>query len=99
MIKAGSRLASATSTAQVVVVRAPNGDFDLRCAGERMMDPTPPMASPVDAGEGEQLLIGKRYVDEESGLEVLCTHAGVGPLTCGDRQLTLKSAKPLPSSD
>ena len=44
-------------------------------------------------------LLGKRYADEASGLEVLCTKAGVGSLTLDGSILDVKSAKPLPSSD
>ena len=44
-------------------------------------------------------LLGKRYADEASGLELLCTKAGVGTLTLDGSVLDVKSAKPLPSSD
>lgn len=47
--------------------------------------------------EGTQL--GKRYVDESSGLELLCTKAGAGTLAIAAKRLSLKTAKPLPSSD
>ena len=50
-----------------------------------------------DPGEGTKL--GKRYVDEELGLELLCTKPGEGSLGVSGRALTLKGAKPLPSSD
>jgi hypothetical protein len=43
--------------------------------------------------------VGKRYVDDELGLEVLCTKSGAGALAVGEHPLGLKSAKPLPSSD
>jgi hypothetical protein len=43
--------------------------------------------------------LGKRYVDESSGLEVLCTKAGTGTLTLDGTPLTLQGAKPLPASD
>ncbi|MCU1394850.1 MAG: Uncharacterized protein JWM34_3278 [Ilumatobacteraceae bacterium] len=43
--------------------------------------------------------IGKRYADEELGLEVLITKGGPGALSVGDSILSLKDAKPLPSSD
>lgn len=44
-------------------------------------------------------LLGKRYVDEDSNLEVLCTKAGSGPLSVGKVPMQRKDAKPLPSSD
>jgi hypothetical protein len=43
--------------------------------------------------------MGKRYADEASGLEVLCTKAGAGTLTLDGAPIELKGAKPLPSSD
>jgi len=43
--------------------------------------------------------LGKRYVDEPTGLEVLCVKPGSGTLAADGRDLTLKSAKPLPASD
>ena len=43
--------------------------------------------------------LGKRYADESSGIEVLCTKAGDGTLTLDGSPLEIKGAKPLPSSD
>ena len=51
------------------------------------------------AGAGDATLVGKRYADEELGIELLCTRAGEGSLSVGDRPLPVKGAKPLPSSD
>ena len=50
-----------------------------------------------DAQEGTQ--IGKRYINEAGDLEVLCTKPGDGSLAAGGATLTIKGAKPLPSSD
>lgn len=44
-------------------------------------------------------MLGKRYVDTESGLEVLCTKAGRGVLSADGRQLTTKAPNALPASD
>ena len=38
-------------------------------------------------------------VDEELGLEVLCTKAGEGSISVGETVLAVKGAKPLPASD
>jgi hypothetical protein len=99
-LKAGTRLRSAVSDAEVVVIKAPAGDVDLRCGGTAMLEGTG-ATSPSDgtsAPEGS-VSLGKRYVDDENTLEVLGTKAGAGELAVGDRPLLLKSAKPLPSSD
>ena len=98
-LKPGARLESATCDAQVVVVKAPGGEVDVRCGGEPMRElgtggdraPITTRASPT--------LLGKRYADEELGLELLCTQAGDGSLSVGDTPLLVKGAKPLPSSD
>ncbi len=98
-LKPGLRLKSTADTTELMVVRAPGGDVDLRCGGS-------PVAAMGDASEatldpdfsgGTQ--IGKRYADEESGLEVLVTKAGPGSLSIGTDALAEKGAKPLPSSD
>jgi hypothetical protein len=52
-----------------------------------------------DEAPAQGTLLGKRYADPESGLEVLCTKAGTGLLTLGDAPLRVKDARPLPSSD
>ena len=98
-LKPGTRLESVTCATQVVVVKAPPDDVDVRCGGEPMQD--------VGAGgerrpismAGDPTLVGKRYADEDLGLELLCTQAGEGSLSVADRPLLVKGAKPLPSSD
>jgi hypothetical protein len=55
-------------------------------------------AAPAADKKGGSLL-GKRYVDEASGLEVLCTKGGEGSLSINNKLLTLRVTNPLPSSD
>jgi hypothetical protein len=43
--------------------------------------------------------LGKRYMCEKCGTEVLYNKAGNGALECCDLEMKLKEAKPLPSSD
>lgn len=43
--------------------------------------------------------LGKRYLCEACGTEVLCNKPGPGAVTCCDAEMKLKEAKPLPSSD
>ena len=43
--------------------------------------------------------LGKRYVCEKCGTEVLCNKGGPGTFECCDGQMKIKEAKPLPSSD
>lgn len=98
VIKPGARLRSAVSEVEVVIVRAGSdvGSGALTCGGEPMLDVS---AAPGSGGSGDDVLLGKRYVDEESGAEILCTKGGAGPLALDGRGLTIKGAKTLPSSD
>ena len=43
--------------------------------------------------------LGKRYLCEKCGTEILCNKAGTGAIACCDNEMKLKEAKPLPSSD
>lgn len=43
--------------------------------------------------------LGKRYLCEKCGTEVLCNKQGDGKLECCDTEMKLKEVKPLPSSD
>lgn len=99
-LKPGARLKASTGTTEVIVVRAPSSEVDLRCGGQPMVlysdlvvDGQP------DPAHASGTLLGKRYADADSGLEVLCTKAGDASLSLGDEPLHVKDAKPLPSSD
>lgn len=94
-ITAGKRLFSTVSTAEVIVVKA--ADVALECAGAPMSDTKPEAPAPV--AEGEAVALGKRYSDPESGLLVLCTKPGAGPLAADGRMLQTQAAQSLPSSD
>jgi hypothetical protein len=100
-LKAGTRLRSAVDPTEVIVVRAPEGDVDLRCGGHPMlaMGQSPDDSLKVEPGFDEGTQIGKRYASDEVGIEILCTKAGPGSLSIGTDLLPIKSAKALPSSD
>jgi hypothetical protein len=99
-LKAGTRLRSAVDACEVVVVRAPAGPVDLRCGGHpfRGIDEETTSVAVVAGFDGGTQL-GKRYADEDLGLEVLCTKAGEGSISVGETILEVKGAKPLPASD
>jgi hypothetical protein len=100
-LKAGARLRSATDATEVVVVRAPSVPVDLRCGGEPMLavDAERGPDQPIGAGFEEGSQLGKRYADDDIGIEILCTKPGPASLSLGEERLHLKGAKPLPSSD
>ena len=86
---------------EIVLVRPPSEPGDLACGGAAMIphaQARPEGGAPAagqDGGSG----LGKRYTDEATGLEALCTKPGGGGLSFAGRALTIKEAKRLPSSD
>lgn len=98
VLKAGARFKSAVSDAQVMVIKAPAGDHALSCGGAPMLGATDAGGGAVLTDEGETL-IGKRYVNADESLELLCTKGGQGSLALDSTPLEIKHAKQLPSSD
>ncbi len=100
-LRPGLKLHSAVCDAQVVVVKAPPGGVEVGCGGAPMLEDGQQAdgGTTLDASLGDGPLLGKRYADDELGLELLCTRAGTGALTVDGRPLLVKGAKPLPSSD
>ncbi len=100
-LKPGARLISTCCSTQVVVVRAPKTPLALTCGGVTMEILAAPQSGTPDSAPAAPLgvILGKRYVDDQSGLELLCTRAGAGPLSADGRDLGPKEPKPLPSSD
>jgi hypothetical protein len=99
-LKAGQRLASTVCDAEVVVVKAPGGEVEVCCGGAPMVElGQQGERGDLDASLGDPPLLGKRYADEDAGLELLCTKPGKGALTLDGVVLAVKGAKPLPSSD
>lgn len=100
-LKPGSRWKSAVCSAEVVVVRPPKAAVELTCGGVPMVPQgadsallSPPSGVPMGG-----VVIGKRYTDATSGLELLCVKGGDGGLAIDGRPVELKEAKRLPSSD
>jgi predicted ATP-dependent Lon-type protease len=97
----GSRWKSAVCDTEAVVVKPAGSGAVPECGGIAMIPVA--VAKPADAavvaGFDGGTLIGKRYADPESGLELLATKAGKGSLGVEGRIAPIKDAKPLPSSD
>jgi len=84
---------------EVMVIRAPSTEVDLRCGGHPMTPDGKTDGAELNPLYSDGTQIGKRYADEELGIELLCSKAGKGSLTVGERPLPLKAAKALPTSD
>jgi hypothetical protein len=101
MLKAGSRLFSAVCSTEMIAVKAPEEPVDVTIGG------SPPLPSDADRtgngtvehGHGGGTAMGKRYVDADGTVELLCTKPGDGVPALGGVLLEIKDAKPLPSSD
>ena len=99
--KPGMRIRSAVCDTEVMVIAAPSSDAEVTCGGVPMiaMDAEPPAGGALDSDAAEGTQLGKRYTNETGDLELLCTKPGKGSLGCDATLLTIKGAKPLPSSD
>ena len=60
--------------------------------------PTDPPAAPPRPGD-QPASSGKRYVNSDETLELLCVNSGTGALGCDGAPMSIKAAKPLPASD
>lgn len=100
-LKAGAKLKSAVCETQLMVVKAPAGEYDIRCGGVEMLAGTAvaPEGARLDPALAGGTLIGKRYVDPEEKVELLCTKGGQGSLVLNGVPMEIKQAKQLPSSD
>jgi hypothetical protein len=100
-LKPGSRWKSAVCDTEVVVVRATAGDISLECGGHPMVAhaEAKPAGLALDETHANGTQPGKRFADDVSGLEVLCTKGGKGSLSIGGRPIGAKEAKKLPASD
>ncbi|MER5195692.1 hypothetical protein ACWD3J_06720 [Streptomyces sp. NPDC002755] len=99
--RVGQMLASTVDPTAVIVVRCPDEELEITCGGAAMVEGTAP-GSLTGAPDPELMggsLLGKRYADEDLGVELLCTKPGPGTLALNGVPLPVKSAKPLPASD
>jgi len=95
-MKPGSRVRSNACITEVVVIRFGGGE--LTCGGAAMSEAGGGGAdlSPDFAGG---TVTGKRYVDADGTIELLCVKPGKGTLALDGVALATKDAKPLPASD
>lgn len=101
-LKAGTKLKSEVCATEAIVIRAPDDGRLPSCGGQPFRAAAETGAAGIPRLEVAQEgagLVGKRYVDAASGLELLCTKSGFGTLGFDGRPLTMKQPKPMPSSD
>ena len=100
-LKPGSRWKSAVCDTEVVVVRPPKVTIVLECGGHPLVlhAETKPAGLVLSSAHSAGCHAGKRFADEASGLELLCTKAGAGSLSVDGREIATKEAKKLPASD
>ena len=98
-LKPGLRLKSAVCAAEVMIVKGA-GETNINCGGVPMTGPDETAAEVAAApGQMDGCQVGKRYVNADQSLEVLCIKAGDGSLAADGVALEVKQAKKLPSSD
>ena len=98
-VKPGMRLFGTTYDTQVIIGRACNGEIDLRCCAAPIREGRPDASGATSDPGGGPTQLGKRYVDDEAGIELPCSKAGGVPLTWGGRPMGMKAPKVLPASD
>jgi hypothetical protein len=106
-LKPGSRWRSAVCDTEVVVVRAPAGPVIFHIGGAEVFPADADQNRPSrdrgraqpDAALAGGTLLGKRYTDEATGLQVLCVKAGDGTITVDGRPAAVVAPRQLPASD
>lgn len=96
-MKPGTKLKSVVCDTEVMVIKGK--DLVVECGGAPMADTAPAEKGSVDSNFAEGTKVGKRYVNTDGSVELLCVKAGAGSLAISGEMLTTKDAKPLPSSD
>lgn len=101
LLKAGTRLKSAVCSSELMVVVAPREEVTLTCGGVPVIElaAEPPAGATLSPDHEQGTQMGKRYANEAGDLEILCTKPGEGGLAVDGQPLSIKGAKPLPSSD
>jgi hypothetical protein len=97
-MKPGTKLKSVVCDTEVMVIRS-GADDVAECGGAPMAADRPAERGAISPDFAAGTTIGKRYVNAEGTVELLCVKAGKGSLSISGVALATKDAKPLPSSD
>ena len=99
-LKTGARLKSTVCDGEIMVVSTPGGDIALTCGGAPMVDAGADTDRvDINPDHAVGIVIGKRYINEDETLEVLCVKAGEGSLAVDGNLLLQKDTKKLPKTD
>ncbi len=98
-LKPGLRLKSAVCDGEAMVIKAI--DVTLTCGGVPMLvdGESAPAGATADPEHMFDCLMGKRYINAEETLEVLCVKPGKGSFGVDGQMVMGKETKKLPSSD
>lgn len=94
MLSTGQRIKSSVCDTEVMVITAPGNDLDLTCGGVTMGDD-----GDINPDHTEGTVMGKRYINEDGSLELLCVKPGDCSLAVDGTPLKLKESKKLPKTD
>jgi hypothetical protein len=99
-LKTGARLKSTVCDGEIMVVSTPGGDINLTCGGAPMAEAGADAERvAINPDHAVGIVIGKRYINEDETLEVLCVKAGEGSLALDGNLLLQKDTKKLPKTD
>jgi hypothetical protein len=79
-----------------MIIKAAEG-HELTCGGVAVGESPDRIEGAADNMNG--CVIGKRYINADETIEVLCVKTGEGSLYCSGEELMTKDTKKLPSSD
>jgi hypothetical protein len=101
MVKPGTRLFSAVCSTEMIAVKAPGVVVDVTIGGAAPVLTAADRSGSgaVAEGHGGGAAMGKRYVNADDTIELLCTKPGDGVPAVKGVLLQLKDAKPMPASD
>jgi hypothetical protein len=98
-LKSGAKLKSVVCDTQVMIIKGLPGEHELSCGGAPMVGGTEDGTGTLDADKAEGTGMGRRYVNGDETLELLCVKGGQGTLYLDGVKMEPKQAKALPSSD
>lgn len=99
VLSTGQRLKSGVCTTEIMVITAPPEDLDLTCGGSPMTANGDESNAGLNPDFADGSTIGKRYVNADGKLEILCVKPGDGSLAIAGDKLKLKDSKKLPKTD